>query len=138
MEVDALYSPDDYYDDLELGCECVALHKGGFRGPCFFCQRQGHMQRTCPWQVFPEYRLPNPATSGGTTEVDTGQQPNRAGRNTIGHGEDKIEAREGKTAMKSGESGEPKPSQKGPLTARREPGARGGGCTSWVTPRRWR
>ncbi len=25
MEVDALHGPDDYYDDLEPGYECVAL-----------------------------------------------------------------------------------------------------------------
>ena len=48
MEVDALCGPDDYHDDLEPGCECMALHEGGFRGPCFFCQRQGHIQRACP------------------------------------------------------------------------------------------
>ena len=44
MEVDVLYGPGDYYDDLEPGCECVALHEGGFQGPCYFCQKQGHVQ----------------------------------------------------------------------------------------------
>ncbi len=48
MEVDALYGSDDYYDDLEPGCDCVALHEGGFRGLCYFCQKQGHVQRMCP------------------------------------------------------------------------------------------
>ncbi len=48
MEVDALYGPDDYYDDLEPGCECVALHEGGFQGPCFFCQKQGPSPSTGP------------------------------------------------------------------------------------------
>ena len=61
-------------------------------------------------QVCPEYKLPNPATSGGTTVMDTGRQPDRAGRNTIGHGEDKIEAREDNTATKSGEGWGPKTS----------------------------
>ena len=70
--------------------------------------------------------------------MDTGQQPDRAGRSMTGPGEDKIEAREGKTVTKSREGGGPKPSPKGPLTARREPGTSGEGCTSWVTPRRWR
>ena len=47
MEVDALYGPDDY-DDLEPGCECVALHESGFWGPCYYCQKQGHQIRACP------------------------------------------------------------------------------------------
>ena len=26
----------------------MALHEGGFRGPCYYCYRQGHMARNCP------------------------------------------------------------------------------------------
>ncbi len=61
MEVDVLYGPDDYYDDLEPGCECVALHERGFRGPCFFCQKQGTYRGRAPAdrRAFPECRPPS-------------------------------------------------------------------------------
>jgi len=34
--------------ESEDECECMALQEHGFRGPCFYCQKQGHMVRTCP------------------------------------------------------------------------------------------
>ncbi len=57
MEVDALYGPDNYYDDLERG----------FRGPCFFCQRQGHIQRMCPRRSagLPRVQAPQPGYQRG-------------------------------------------------------------------------
>jgi hypothetical protein len=51
MEVDHLRRVDQDHpgEDDELdGCECMALHDQGFRGPCFYCQKRGHMIRNCP------------------------------------------------------------------------------------------
>ncbi len=55
-------------------------------------------------------QAPLPAIQEDMTEVDTGQRPDRAGRNTTGPGEDKIEAREGRTAKLSGEGRRPETS----------------------------
>jgi hypothetical protein len=46
MEVDHLRREREDDDDSE--CECMAMHEQGFRGPCFYCQRKGHMVRNCP------------------------------------------------------------------------------------------
>jgi hypothetical protein len=46
MEVDHLrrVEPDD-----DLGeCECMAMHEQGFRGICYYCQKRGHLLRSCP------------------------------------------------------------------------------------------
>jgi hypothetical protein len=46
MEIDYL-RPDKEEDDNDE-CECMAMHEQGFRGPCYYCQRKGHMVRNCP------------------------------------------------------------------------------------------
>jgi len=46
MEVDHLRRERE--DDEDSECECMAMHEQGFRGPCFYCQRKGHMVRNCP------------------------------------------------------------------------------------------
>ena len=45
MEVDVLHGGETEEDDA---CECAALQDQGFQGPCYFCQRRGHMLRNCP------------------------------------------------------------------------------------------
>jgi len=50
-------------EDEEVGddCECMALHERGFRGPCYYCMRKGHMIRNCPRKSagLPRVRDPN-------------------------------------------------------------------------------
>jgi hypothetical protein len=46
MEIDHLRRAEE--DGDEDGCECNALQEQGFRGPCYYCQRRGHMIRSCP------------------------------------------------------------------------------------------
>ena len=50
MEIDALgiYYDEETDENEEDQCECMALHEGGFRGPCYYCYKQGHMARRCP------------------------------------------------------------------------------------------
>ena len=50
MDVDALTNryADEEEDDGEEWCECAAMQEKGFRGPCYYCSRQGHMVRSCP------------------------------------------------------------------------------------------
>ncbi len=50
MEIDTLgiYHDEEVDENEEDLCECMALHEGGFRGPCYYCYRQGHMARNCP------------------------------------------------------------------------------------------
>jgi hypothetical protein len=69
MEVDHLKAEVGEEDD-EIGeCECMALHEQGFRGPCYYCQRRGHMMRNCPRK------------SAGLPKVRTaGQGPSNTGR----------------------------------------------------------
>jgi len=38
----------NYINEKYSECECMAMHEQGFRGPCFYCQRKGHMVRNCP------------------------------------------------------------------------------------------
>ena len=46
MEIDHLQTTEE--GEEEGDCECMALHEHGFQGPCYFCQRKGHMLRNCP------------------------------------------------------------------------------------------
>jgi hypothetical protein len=56
MEVDHLYKRRQTEDAVEEcdeeedseECECFALYEQGFRGPCYYCRRRGHMLRNCP------------------------------------------------------------------------------------------
>jgi len=47
MEVDAVWD-DPTNGELDGECECMAMQEHGFRGPCFFCRKAGHMARSCP------------------------------------------------------------------------------------------
>ena len=44
MEIDHMQETDE----LGAECECAAIHERGIRGPCYFCQKQGHILRNCP------------------------------------------------------------------------------------------
>lgn len=60
QEQDATGSEDDFGD-----CQCMAMHEQGFRGPCYYCQRKGHMLRNCPRKSagLPRIKDPNRAVT---------------------------------------------------------------------------
>lgn len=50
MEIDHLrrtYRDEPEEDDPE-DCECMAMHEQGFKGPCYYCRKRGHVIRNCP------------------------------------------------------------------------------------------
>jgi hypothetical protein len=54
MEVDSLRQMEDYpeeYEEVEEDTECEGcayLQERGFSGPCYYCQKKGHLIRNCP------------------------------------------------------------------------------------------
>jgi hypothetical protein len=46
MEIDHLRRTEEGWNESE--CECNAMQEQGFRGPCYYCQKKGHMLRSCP------------------------------------------------------------------------------------------
>ena len=78
MEVDALYGPsgEGYDDDAgdEEECECAALSAGGFRGPCYYCTRDGHMIRNCPRKAAGLPRVGPPGEGGANDRRGWGQR----------------------------------------------------------------
>lgn len=51
MEVDSLRKlkrVEEEEEEEDSDCECVALHEQGFRGLCYYCQKKGHIARSCP------------------------------------------------------------------------------------------
>ena len=63
MEVDALTNryADEDEEEGEEWCECAAMQEKGFRGPCYYCSRQGHMVRSCPRKAAGLPKVLNPA-----------------------------------------------------------------------------
>jgi hypothetical protein len=91
MEVDHLKAEVGEEDD-EIGeCECMALHEQGFRGPCYYCQRRGHMMRNCPRK---SAGLPKIRTTG-QGQSNTGRKWTPANKTQGG-----TKAREGATYQK--------------------------------------
>ena len=70
MEVDALGHrwADDEEDDDEEWCECAAMQEKGFRGPCYYCSRQGHLARSCPRRAAGLPKVLSPGTDGQKTD----------------------------------------------------------------------
>ena len=66
MEVDALNHrwAEDEEDDDEEWCECAAMQEKGFRGPCYYCSRQGHLARSCPRRAAGLPKVLSPGTDG--------------------------------------------------------------------------
>ena len=79
MEIDHLRPEDGEGADEE--CQCMALQEQGFQGPCFFCQKRGHIVRNCPRKAA---GLPKiyPAAQGNATR--NGQVNQRYGTNPQG------------------------------------------------------
>jgi len=65
MEIDHLKAEGEEEDEA-AECECMALHEQGFRGPCYYCQRRGHMLRNCPRKSagLPKIRAANTGQGG--------------------------------------------------------------------------
>ena len=67
MEVDHLQREDE----LDDHCECAAIQERGIRGPCYHCQKQGHMLRNCPRKsaglpkIYPTKTPGKPEAKGG-------------------------------------------------------------------------
>jgi len=66
MEIDALTNryPDGEDEEWEDFCECAAMQEKGFRGPCYYCSRQGHMARSCPRKAAGLPKVVNPSGTG--------------------------------------------------------------------------
>jgi len=78
MEVDALYAAGQETEDDEDGdCECMALQEKGFRGPCYYCYRQGHILRNCPRKSagLPKVANPGDRDGGGAVRPRTYARP---------------------------------------------------------------
>jgi hypothetical protein len=100
MEVDHLYrrrqaenaaEEFDEEEDDEL-CECFALHEQGFRGPCYYCRRRGHMLRNCPRKSAGLPRVQNanqPGSRGGQTwsPRQRGAMPSNRGKPSNSRGQ---------------------------------------------------
>ena len=82
MEIDHLQPTEE--GEEENDCECMALHEHGFQGPCYFCQRKGHMLRNCPRKAA---GLPKIYSNGPSGNLN-GQQ----GRTSFNRGNAKPEA----------------------------------------------
>jgi hypothetical protein len=79
MEIDHLRHEADKEIEEDFGeCECMAMHEQGFRGPCFYCQKKGHMARSCPRKSagLPKIRAAGVTNQGGTGERWTPGQKN--------------------------------------------------------------
>jgi hypothetical protein len=48
MEVDHLAASREGDREAAEDCEIMAMYEQGFRGPCYYCRKQGHMLRSCP------------------------------------------------------------------------------------------
>ena len=64
MEIDTIRQEEDDEDDSEE-CECAALQEQGFRGNCYYCQRRGHLLRSCPRKSAGLPKIRNPGTNSG-------------------------------------------------------------------------
>jgi hypothetical protein len=67
MDVDHIYKRKTVEEDAENedegdDCERMAMHEQGFRGPCYYCRRKGHMLRNCPRKSAGLPRIPDSST----------------------------------------------------------------------------
>jgi hypothetical protein len=81
MEIDALRRINEEGGEItedEDECECLALHEQGFRGPCYYCRKTGHMLRNCPRKSAGLPRTANPAApyKGGSKKLPSPQKKN--------------------------------------------------------------
>ncbi|MBM3938855.1 MAG: hypothetical protein FJ333_09430 [Sphingomonadales bacterium] len=67
MEVDAMsqYDQGDEEEDEDGECECMAMQEHGFRGTCYYCQKQGHLLRSCPRKSAGLPKVFRPRPEGG-------------------------------------------------------------------------
>jgi hypothetical protein len=82
MEVDHLMVNCEENREAAEDCECMAMYEQGFRGPCYYCRKQGHMLRSCPRKsaglprvAGPPILAKSPAKSGTPQKKWTGTKP---------------------------------------------------------------
>lgn len=93
MEVDHLRGEAEITDD-ESECECMDIHELGFKGPCYYCSKKGHMARSCPRKSagLPKVRSP----TGYVTNPNKGKPrfiPARKGQTVARNVSDRVRRR---------------------------------------------
>ena len=102
MEVDAMADRNEEGDDDLDGCECMAMYEKGFRGPCFYCQREGHMARSCPRKSAGLLKINNPSQGNRSTNQDSAKPKYNAREYSTRRTDQKQEYNKGKIWKSSG------------------------------------
>jgi hypothetical protein len=87
MEVDHLMVRREENREAAEDCECMAMYEQGFRGPCYYCRKQGHMLRSCPRKsaglpkvAGPPIPAKSPAKSNVPQKKWTGTKPGQGAK----------------------------------------------------------
>ncbi len=102
MEVDMMAERNEEGDDDLDGCECMAMYERGFRGPCYYCQREGHMARSCPRKSAGLPKINNSGQGNRSNNQDLAKPKSNAREYPARKTDTKQEYSRGKTWKPSG------------------------------------